>query len=202
MFGPHVPVSTPDNLWSCSWWVVDGVLVLLLPDLDQGISELLNSLWWYLAASDTWYITYHRCLVGFRSGECEGQSMASMPWSSRIRLHPLGTWGHALSCIRRNSGTTGVPYVGLWQCSSCSSLHKGADTDPAAGLRLCWETQLTLLLQHVWMCHPGGAWLPVQPDWIESVRNDKERVTRWRITRWRKTRGRNHGLVYSFITVC
>ena len=31
----------------------DGVLEDLLPDLDQGISELLHSLWQDLAASDT-----------------------------------------------------------------------------------------------------------------------------------------------------
>ena len=30
----------------------------------------------------------------------------------------------------------GGHFVGLWQCSSCSSLHKGADTGPAAGLLL------------------------------------------------------------------
>ena len=30
----------------------DGVMGDLFPDLDQGISELLDSLWQYLAASD------------------------------------------------------------------------------------------------------------------------------------------------------
>lgn len=28
----------------------------------------------------------------------------------------------------------GSHFIGLWQCSSCSSLHKGVDTGPAAGL--------------------------------------------------------------------
>ncbi len=32
--------------------MVDGVLGDLLPDLDQDISELLDSLWFYLAASN------------------------------------------------------------------------------------------------------------------------------------------------------
>ena len=32
--------------------IVDGVLGYLLPDLDQGISELLDSLWGYLVAAD------------------------------------------------------------------------------------------------------------------------------------------------------
>lgn len=31
---------------------LDGVLGYLLPDLDQDISGPLDSLWWYLAASD------------------------------------------------------------------------------------------------------------------------------------------------------
>uniref|UniRef100_A0A3Q0SNM2 Two pore segment channel 1 n=1 Tax=Amphilophus citrinellus TaxID=61819 RepID=A0A3Q0SNM2_AMPCI len=30
----------------------------------------------------------------------------------------------------------GGHFVGLWQCPSCSSLHKGADTSPADGLRI------------------------------------------------------------------
>ncbi|CAB1452722.1 unnamed protein product [Pleuronectes platessa] len=36
-------------------------------------------------------------------------------------------------------------------------------------LRLCWETQQTFLRPHLWMCHPGGAGLPVQPDWTAGA---------------------------------
>ena len=93
-------------------------------------------------------------------------------------------------------------------------LHKRADSCPAAQLmpfqepclplpmspgissmlvRLCWETQQTLLQLHVWMCHPRGAGLSVQSDWAagmlpvvrtlaecktreESVRKDNDRT--------------------------
>ena len=82
-------------------------------------------------------------------------------------------------------------FLGLWQCSSSASSHKIAN-GPASGLmpfycpfqlslywpstgissmflRLCWETQQTLLRPHVRMCHPGGAGLPVQPDWAAGT---------------------------------
>ncbi len=38
-------------------------------------------------------------------------------------------------CLVRDIHTRGN-FVGLWQCSSCSSLHKGADTGPADGYLL------------------------------------------------------------------
>ena len=53
VYGPHMAVCTPNNIWACSWW--DGgwcILGYLLPYLNQGISELLDSLWCYLAATD------------------------------------------------------------------------------------------------------------------------------------------------------
>lgn len=60
-------------------------------------------------------------------------------------------------------------------------------------VRLCWDTQQTLLQLHVWMCHPRGAGLSVQSDWAagmlpvvrtlaelktrkESVRKDNDRA--------------------------
>ena len=99
--GLHVPVYTPNNIWTGSWWVSGWCSGVLLPDLDQGVSELLDSLWWYLVALIYWYITSHRCSIGFRSEEREGQSMASMSSSCRICRHILTTWGWALSCTRR-----------------------------------------------------------------------------------------------------
>ncbi|CAB1428577.1 unnamed protein product [Pleuronectes platessa] len=86
----------------------------------------------------------------------------------------------------RNKHTSSLLEVILYS-SSCSSSLKGADTSAAPGLmpfyspvqlslcnsrspgisfmllRLSWETQQTFL--YIWMCHPGGAGLPVQPDW-------------------------------------
>ena len=64
---------------------VDGGRGDLLPDLNQGITDLMDSLWWYSEVSDA-LITSKRCSVGFRSGEWEGQSVASVP-SSRNCLH-------------------------------------------------------------------------------------------------------------------
>ena len=64
---------------------VDGGRGDLLPDLNQGITDLMGSLWWYSEVSDA-LITSKRCSVGFRSGEWEGQSVASVP-SSRNCLH-------------------------------------------------------------------------------------------------------------------
>lgn len=52
------------------------------------------------------FIRSYRRSFGFRSGEREGQSMASMPLSSRNCLHTLATWGQALSCTRRNPEPT------------------------------------------------------------------------------------------------
>ena len=80
--------------------------------------------------------------------------------------------------------------MGLWQCSSCSYVHKKADNGPAAGLlssfaplyvskcsglspgissmllTLCWATQQTFLPQPKLMCHPEWAALPGQLLWV------------------------------------
>lgn len=59
----------------------DGVLGELLPDLDQGISELLESLWLYLVVSDA---PVHNVplvgSIGFRSGE-QGDQVNGQPRS-------------------------------------------------------------------------------------------------------------------------
>ncbi len=46
LYGPHVLVCMPDNE------MTDSVLGYFLPDLDQGITELLDSLRCNLVASD------------------------------------------------------------------------------------------------------------------------------------------------------
>ena len=49
-----------------------------------------------------------KCLMWFRSGECAGQSIVSMPSSSKNRWHTIATWGWVLSCTRKNTGPSGA----------------------------------------------------------------------------------------------
>ena len=109
----------------------------LLSDLGQGISERQMHR----------YITSRTFLIGFRSGEREGQSKVA--------------GGH---------------FVGLWQCSSCSSLHKQTDACPAAGLMPfhgpsrcllhALETGVTVkIIVTASMDVPSWRSLTVQPDW-------------------------------------
>lgn len=88
MHGPCTHSCSPNNLWTWFWWVNRRSPGDLLTDLDQGISEILNRLWW---CQRHWYIMSHvqcpRCTVGFKSGEHEGQLVASMPLSPRNCLH-------------------------------------------------------------------------------------------------------------------
>ena len=71
---------TPDEM-------VDGVLGVLLPDLDQGVSELLDSLWSYLAAVDAPIRDIPEVLNWIQVWG----TMASMPSSSRNCLPTLAT---------------------------------------------------------------------------------------------------------------
>ena len=112
VYGPLMPVCTLITSGHAPDESADSVLGDLLPDLDQGISELLDSQWLYLAVVDAQYITYLRCSIGFRSVECEAQSMALILLSSRNCLHTLATWGWTLSYTRRNPGPV-VPTQGL-----------------------------------------------------------------------------------------
>lgn len=41
LYGPHVIVYVPDNVGCASNVTTDGVLWYVLPDLDQGFTELL-----------------------------------------------------------------------------------------------------------------------------------------------------------------
>ena len=91
--------------------LADGVLGDLIPDLDQGLSDLLHSLWQYLAVLMHQYITSHRCSIGFRSREHEGQSMASMPPSSRDCLHTLATGGTRGPLHQRRSDNLSEDFI-------------------------------------------------------------------------------------------
>lgn len=55
----------------------------LLPDLDQDCDS---------------YVTSNRCSVRFRSGDQDGQSVASTPSSSRNCRHSLAAWSRAWHC--------------------------------------------------------------------------------------------------------
>ena len=102
VYGPRVPVCSPYNVRACSWWDDGWFLGDLLPDLDQGISELLDSV--ALLGGGGYTDKYRPRGSQLYSGERESQSMASMPSSSRNRPHTLATWGRALCCTRRNPG--------------------------------------------------------------------------------------------------
>ena len=112
-------------------------------------------------------------------------SMCSV-WRNRAPMADLPILANAKRAARYWAAT--FCRVSYWQWSSWSSSHKGADTGPAARLMpfygpvqlslcncrspgvssmlltLCWETEQTFLRPHLWMCPPGGAGLPVQPD--------------------------------------
>lgn len=51
----------------------------LLPDLDQGFSELLDSLWWYLVSSDALTYGVPYLLSWISSRDQKGQSVPSLP---------------------------------------------------------------------------------------------------------------------------
>ncbi|XP_051540007.1 probable ATP-dependent RNA helicase DDX4 [Myxocyprinus asiaticus] len=60
-----------------------------------------------------------------------------------------------------------MPFYGPILLSSCNVSSFGISS---MLLRLYWETQQTFLRRHVWMCHPGGAGRPVQPEWAAGGR--------------------------------
>ena len=87
-----------------------GMLLMIRWMVSWGISSqtwIRASLSSWTVCVRTWrcrmhqYITSNRCFIGCRSGQLEGQSMASMPSSSRNSIHTLATWGRALSLHQR-----------------------------------------------------------------------------------------------------
>ncbi len=97
---------------------------------------------------------------------CEHRSHYRMMGPHSTLMEPV------FDSLFRNMLTSSLLEVILESFGSTPPEHK-ADISPAAGLlsfysllQLCWETHQTSLWQHIWMCHPGGAGLPVQPDWV------------------------------------
>ncbi len=91
--------------------MADGVLGDLLPDLDQGISELLNSLWCYLAALDALIHNLPQVLnwiqVWRTWGPVNGFNafiVQKMPHETRYYHAPGGTHEHRTS-IRCDNGS-------------------------------------------------------------------------------------------------
>lgn len=62
-------VSMPDNVGHVSNETMSGVLEVILPDLDQGMTELLDCLRCNLVALDVENIMSQRCSFAFKSGE-------------------------------------------------------------------------------------------------------------------------------------
>ena len=91
--------------WLCALLTHLGMLPMSRPMVSWGSSPRPGSghQWAPGHSGGTWRC---RCSIGFRSGERQSQSIASMPLSSRNCLHTLATWGRALSCTRRNPGPT------------------------------------------------------------------------------------------------
>ncbi len=108
----------------------------------------------------------------------------------------------------QNIYTVGGHSVGLWKCSSCSSLHRADinSTDellpygPVQLSRLCWETHQTFLRQHVWMRLPGAAGLTVQPDWVVGTASCYRQWEDTNKTRHKSVRIRREQL--SVATIC
>ncbi len=86
-------------------------------------------------------------------GASGGPGHFGVQWQMPIKFHGAGQWvqgpleddgpsGHThevcfwLFCQRHSHHwPAGGNFVELWQCSFCSSLHKGSETSPADGLR-------------------------------------------------------------------
>lgn len=122
-------------------------------------------------------------------------------------LQDVRPWGPRGVCFwslgRKHShhGPNGGHFVGLWQCSSCSSSHKGADSDPAEGLRtffcpaqLSWGNYLSpgissILSRLCWET-PRQRWrdMPEEPNsecsvWIQHhAINRNVDPTKWKTT--------------------
>ena len=74
-----VPGCTP-NVWACSWWLCGWCPEGSPPRPGSGHQRAPGQFIAGLGFAQ--YMMLHRCAIGFRSGEQEGQSMASMPSSS------------------------------------------------------------------------------------------------------------------------
>ena len=78
VYGLCGPVCTPDNVWTCSWWVGGNWPGGSASRPGSSVNSLT-------ICGGTWihrYITSLRCSIEFGFSECEGQSMVSMPSSS------------------------------------------------------------------------------------------------------------------------
>ncbi|MEQ2160460.1 hypothetical protein GOODEAATRI_034011 [Goodea atripinnis] len=75
------PMTTSEH---AHYTMTYSVLGYLLPDPNQGITELIdNATWWRHIDLN---MMSHRCSIGLRSGERGGQSVVSIPSSSRNYL--------------------------------------------------------------------------------------------------------------------
>lgn len=109
------------HLAFCRWCGASGLMTLCRLEKSilwfwgspLGSGPSLNSWTAWGATGFGWIknIMSMRCSIGFCSGEHWGQSMVSMPSSSRNYLHNLTTWVRALSSTRRNPG----PTAPVWQ---------------------------------------------------------------------------------------
>ncbi len=135
-------------------------------------------------------------------GASGGPENSGVQWQMSIDLHGAGQWAQGLLedvgpsvhpqeiCFwlsgQRHSHQwpAGGHFVGLWYCSSCSSLHKGAKTGPADGLKTFYDTvqlsqsnclshgissMLGDTANYLAMGHPGGVGLPVQLSSVRSI---------------------------------
>ncbi|MED6233940.1 hypothetical protein ATANTOWER_019503 [Ataeniobius toweri] len=84
LYGPHVLVCMLTTSEHAHYTMTYSVLGYLLPDPNQGITELIdNATWWRHIDLN---MMSHRCSIGLRSGERGGQSVVSIPSSSRNYL--------------------------------------------------------------------------------------------------------------------
>ena len=92
VYGPSMPVCTPDNVWGCSWWgrTLGSWGISSHTQIRASVSswKVCGGMWRQQMHQ---YPMSHKYSLGFRSGEQKGQSMASMPSSSRNCLRNLST---------------------------------------------------------------------------------------------------------------
>ena len=181
VYGPHLPVRTPDNIWACSWW--EG------RRCPGGSPPRPGS-------EHQWAPGHSMALPG--GGKCtetlrpRGSQLDSSFWGTwgpvngiKAMRHPgtaytpLATWGRALSCTRRNPGPTALSarpgkrvwgfHPGTWQQLGYRWPARGGLGDPAS---IClprpWLTHCTrpLMLDDV-----GGSvtFTTAPPDSFTSV---------------------------------
>ena len=131
VYGPCVSVCTPNTTGNAPDELANGVLGFSSQTwIRASVSSwtVCGSIW---QRQVHWYVRSHRWSIGFRSGEQEGQSVASVPSSSRNCLYTLATESPAVSlhqeerrayCTNVSSGSQPDCHIG-YDKEFCAALQ-------------------------------------------------------------------------------